>query len=213
MQIDKLPSGVVARFTDKPVRLENLFPEERIISSQYEQRRIDDFAKGRYCAHQCLQTLDHSQPINQSKDGSPVWPDGFTGSISHSQPFAGAILSRKENYLSVGLDIEKIGRITQDLWPILYSKSELTYLTAQPIKLQSQLSTIIYSLKEAFYKMQFPLFKIGMEHKDLQILFDERRKVRLILNKPVSDKFNKHNTVINYEIKEAFVISYVLLSL
>ena len=129
-----------------------------------------------------------------------------------SQPWAGAVLSSNNHYLSMGLDIEKVGRITLDLWPLLYSKSELTFINAQPITLQNQWSAVIYSLKEAYYKMQFPLFKMGMEHKDLQVIFDESRKVRLIPRKTAFDKSNGYNTVIEYEIKEVFVISNILLS-
>lgn len=209
---DKLPQGVVARFTTIGVNPKSLFSEEKAICEDYEPRRLEEFSKGRYCAHQCLEVLNKQQAVGKRPDGSPIWPEGIIGSISHSQNLAGAMLSNKRTHASLGMDIEQIGRITPDLWPVLFGTYELKLIGDQPLELQNRFSTILYSLKEAFYKMQYPITKEGMESKDLQIHFGENDKINFTPNKTVSDKLYEFNTVINYEIKEAFVISYVLLT-
>ncbi len=211
MLSEKLPPGVVARFTTIGVNPKSLFSEEQAICKDYESGRIQEFSKGRYCAHECLKELNRPQAIGKNPDGSPIWPEGIIGSISHSQHLAGAILSNKGTHASLGLDIEQIGRITPDLWHILFGAYELKLIGDQPLELQNQFSTVLYSLKEAFYKMQYPITREGMEPKDLQVYLDNNGTVSFTPNKTVSDRLYAFNTVINYEIKEAFVISYALL--
>jgi hypothetical protein len=49
-------------------------------------------------------------PIGKEKE--PVWPEVIVGSISHCDTLMGAIVAKKSDHVSLGLDIEEIGRVT-----------------------------------------------------------------------------------------------------
>ena len=51
---------------------------------QFSQKRLSDFATGRYCAMKALEQFgiqDAIIPIGE--DRAPIWPEGIVGSISH----------------------------------------------------------------------------------------------------------------------------------
>ena len=104
------------------------------------------------------------------QSGAPMWPDGVAGSISHSQKWAGALVGSISSYHSIGLDIESIGRVTQDLWHLFFNDQEIDFLKSRSAKYQELFSTILYSMKEAFFKMQFQLTQKFIEFKDCEII-------------------------------------------
>ncbi len=94
--------------------------------------------------------------IVSAPDRSPVWPAGSSGSISHSQGFVWAGLSRQEDK-SLGLDVEQLFSAEQvrELGSQLLSSDEQRWLHSQPYP-----ETLLYSLafagKEALYKALYP---------------------------------------------------------
>lgn len=78
------------------------------------------------------------QPLQADLDeeGTPLWPSGLTGSITHSHGLAAAVAANQQSWLSLGLDAE-----------ILMPAARATRLAAQiltPAELQS-----LHSLPEA----------------------------------------------------------------
>jgi len=205
-----LPQQVVASFTKMDVSDKELFPEEKILSHDFEPQRKLDFMRGRYCAHKSLSKIGQLSAVGKNADGSPIWPDKITGSISHSSILSGAIVAKKEDYSSIGLDIEVIGRIQKSLWPMLFKESEINYISKLPLSEQSIWSTVIFSLKEAYFKMVHPLTKIGLEPEDVEV--DPNSNKVMIHSKRTSTLSNNSNGQIlaNFKIIDNSVISYVL---
>ncbi len=203
----KLPAGVVASFTTTSIDEHELFPPERLICQSYEPDRKQDFVRGRYCAHECLRRLSFPQPVAKSELGAPLWPEGLTGSISHSRHLAGAILAKKGRFRSLGLDIEVVGRITPDLWPVIFTKAEMDFLIRQ--RLPDRWSTFIFSAKEAFYKMQYPMTKAGMEAEDLEVVVGDAGVIFRAKDSFLSQL--SKDCVIHYTLSDRHVISSVLL--
>ena len=69
------------------------------------------------------------------------------GAITHSTDFAAAILSC--DVLSVGLDIERLGRIKEKLYDKFFTPSELASINEVT---DLEVETIIFSAKESIYK-------------------------------------------------------------
>lgn len=146
-----------------------LHPEEgRAVAGAAEKRRRD-FALGRTCAHAALAQMNRDGgPIARADNGAPVWPAGIVGSITHTQGYAAAVVAAAADFAGLGVDAERIGGITQDLWPRLFDAGERDGLARHPDP--SGLAAILFSAKEACHKA-------GRERvlrfHDLQVVLDE----------------------------------------
>ena len=133
-------------------------------NQQFSEKRLTDFSTGRFCAKKALEQLgfyDVIIPIGEDRE--PIWPHGIVGSISHCDSLTGAIVAKSLDHISLGLDIEEIGRVTPDLWDLVFTENEKNYLfrlSDEDILVQS---TAIFSIKEAFYKFQHPLTKTFLD--------------------------------------------------
>jgi 4'-phosphopantetheinyl transferase EntD len=152
-------------------------------NQQFSQKRISDFSTGRYCAIKALEQLgikDVLIPIGE--DRAPVWPEGIVGSISHCDILTGAIVAKNSDHISLGLDIEEIGRVTPDLWDFVFTQNEKRYLSSLSEKEILIQSTAIFSIKEAFYKFQFPLTNFFLDFLDVEVKLPECNQVNIIHN-------------------------------
>jgi 4'-phosphopantetheinyl transferase EntD len=136
----------------------------------YSPKRLTDFSRGRYCAIKALEQIGVENAIIPiGEDRAPIWPEGIVGSISHCDSMVGSIVALKENYNSIGLDIEEIGKVGEDLWDLLFTAKEIAFLNRLSLDDSVLFSTVLFSMKEAFYKMQFPLTKTFLDFKDVEI--------------------------------------------
>lgn len=153
-----------------------LLPTEAAIVQQSSEKRRADFSTGRYCAHQALAALkaDYKQPILQGPGKQPVWPDGFVGSISHSAKLSGAVVAAQNSVIAVGLDIETIGGVQADMWDLLFHPDEQALIRSKQTEVDAW-ATTLFSLKESFYKLQYPLTGKFLDFKELIIRHDGGR--------------------------------------
>lgn len=136
-----------------------LLPGELEIVKKAGRARRMEFSTGRYVSR-CLLTgigLKES-PILRDESGYPLWPDGVVGSISHKNMVCLVVLSRSDQYTSLGADIELVEPLDQGVWSVFTTAVELSYLTSQGIS-EAESVNIIFSVKEALYKCAYPLFK------------------------------------------------------
>lgn len=115
------------------------------------QKRRRDFALGRSCARAALVELGQGDAvIAKGDDGAPVWPSGIVGSITHTNGYAAALVGENRHFAGLGIDAERAGGVTPDLWPRLFTVAEQETLRAQIDPLGS--ATLFFSAKEASYK-------------------------------------------------------------
>jgi 4'-phosphopantetheinyl transferase EntD len=148
---------------------------------QFSQKRLADFSTGRYCAIKALEQLgiqDAIIPIGE--DRAPIWPEGIAGSISHCDSLAGAIVAKSSYHISLGLDIEEIGRVTPDLWDLVFTENEKNYLSGLSDEDTLIQSTAIFSIKEAFYKFQHPLTKTFLDFLDVEVDLPDLKNISII---------------------------------
>ena len=149
---------------------EELTLNEKQATNQFSEKRLKDFSTGRYCARQALAAIGHENAeILVGNDKQPIWPNGYVGSISHSSKLVGAVVGKVSQVKSIGLDIETIGKIKPDMWRILYTDAEAEFLTTFTGEELAYCTTLLFSFKESFYKLQFPLTKTFLNFTDVEI--------------------------------------------
>lgn len=90
--------------------------------------------------------------------GEPVWPAGWVGSISHAEPYSVAVVAPANLARSLGVDIEAERAVSQAFAERVCSVSELAALRALgSAALLGHGAAVIFSVKEAVYKLRFPL--------------------------------------------------------
>lgn len=107
--------------------------------------------------------------IATATDRSPVWPVGLTGSITHTDGWCAAAVARSQDYRAIGIDTEVVGAPIDELWEIICTKSELAWVMTLPLAQQRAAVTLLFSVKEAFYKCQYPLTYEWLEFHDLSV--------------------------------------------
>jgi 4'-phosphopantetheinyl transferase EntD len=148
---------------------------------RFSQKRLADFSTGRYCAIKALEQLGIQDAIiHIGEDRAPIWPEGIVGSISHSDSLTGAIVAKNSDHISLGLDIEEIGRVTPDLWDLVFTDNEKDYLFRLSYEDTLVQSTAIFSIKEAFYKFQHPLTKTYLDFLDVEVTLPMLTQVKII---------------------------------
>jgi 4'-phosphopantetheinyl transferase EntD len=69
----------------------------------------------------------------------------------------------------VGIDIETTGRIDRHLWANLFTEEETEHLLQLEPAAQSRQATVLFSIKEAFYKYQFPITQGWVGFRDVSV--------------------------------------------
>jgi 4'-phosphopantetheinyl transferase EntD len=144
-----MPGLFGAEITDHGQAME-LHPGEAHHVTQSGDSRRRDFALGRHCARAALAQAGHYAVIGRQASGAPLWPPGFTGSITHTRGYAAALAAPTDCYRAIGLDAERIGGVTEDLFPRLFTPTERALL--ENPQTRDLTATILFSAKEAFFK-------------------------------------------------------------
>jgi len=151
---------------------EVLFPEERALAAGMGDQRFHDFCAGRHCAHEALRGLGvPPRVILRAESGAPLWPDGVTGSISHCPGLAAACAARigADGVASVGVDVERIGRIGRDLWPVLFGAEERAALSGLPERTVAAYAAAFFSIKECVLKIVTVREMAGLDLPDITV--------------------------------------------
>ncbi len=162
--------GIVQHFSSRQMDASVLVGPEVELAATYGHKRRADFCTGRYCLRQCTAPLGYDGPIMPGQRGMPTLPAHITASVSHSRTLAGAIAAPTTHVRSLGLDIETIGRVHTDMWHLLFSPRETEYLAALSPQERALHSTLFFSLKEAFYKAQFPITHTYLDFHDVELI-------------------------------------------
>lgn len=129
----------------------DIHPAEDSHVARSAPKRRRDFALGRACARQALAALGQGEAVIAKGDsGAPVWPAGIAGSITHTADYAAALVGESSRFVGIGIDAERAGDVTRDLWPRLFSEAEQKMLGLHPDPLLA--ATLLFSAKEASYK-------------------------------------------------------------
>ncbi|WP_392566638.1 4'-phosphopantetheinyl transferase superfamily protein [Utexia brackfieldae] len=120
-------------------------------------KRLVEFIAGRVLAKQLLLAQGCQQSVERGvSDNAPIWPAGFIGSISHSKGIAASALLPTTTTKALGLDVEHwlSSALARQIQDHICTAQELAHF--DPRMRLNQKVTLIFSAKEALYKMLYP---------------------------------------------------------
>jgi 4'-phosphopantetheinyl transferase EntD len=164
------PAGVVAVELTSEAPRTVLTSVELSSITHCADKRIQDFTRGRACAHRALGELgirDFSLLAGQKRE--PIWPQGITGSITHTAGFAAAVVARRADIASLGVDCEIIESVDEELWERICTPTEQARLARLPVVERRRQAALTFAAKEAFYKCQFALSHEWVGFEDVNI--------------------------------------------
>ncbi len=138
-------------------------------SSGWSDARISEFSGGRSCARQALAQIgfDGDAILVRNAEGIPVWPGGYMGSISHCRGLCMAVAGLSSSYPAIGLDLERTDRIKEGAARQIVHQMEASFWSGDQLN-----ASILFSLKEAFYKAQFPRWGLDAGFQDMALEVD-----------------------------------------
>ena len=154
-----------------------LFPEEDALLGNAISKRSREFRAGRTAARKAMLKLGMpTGPVLKGSKNEPLWPQGCVGTISHSGEYSLAIVSPSSQIRSLGADLEQMGRVKAHLWPRIFSAGEKEYLLALPGGEVDRAATAMFSAKEAFFKLQYPLTGEWLEFLDAEVRIEAENR-------------------------------------
>jgi 4'-phosphopantetheinyl transferase EntD len=190
---------------------DTLTPTEYNSISHCADKRINDFRRGRACAHQGLSELGLPQvSVLAGSQREPLWPSGIVGSITHTTGFAAAVVARRAEIEAVGIDCEVIESVSPELWERICTPEERKRLAGLPEPRAQQEAALIFAAKEAFYKCQFPLSHewVGFEDVAMEVSDDGTFRIIPRACLPVADRWVAA-LMGRYEYREGWVVTGV----
>ncbi|NRA55843.1 MAG: 4'-phosphopantetheinyl transferase superfamily protein [Gammaproteobacteria bacterium] len=158
-------------------------------------KRKAEFLAGRYCSKIALSKLGrYPSTVGTGKFRNPLWPMGIKGSISHSAQFAIAVVSQDQAIVGLGVDIEKTvtPSVVEETSSYILQTQELKFLRHATMT-PEQVFTIIFSMKESFYKAAFPLVNAFFDFNAVTVIHwdSEAKEVQFRLNFSLHEKLPK----------------------
>jgi 4'-phosphopantetheinyl transferase EntD len=164
------PPGVIAAELTVPAPRTLLTAAELQFIAHCADKRIQDFAAGRACAHRALRELGFPDfSVLAGGHREPIWPASIIGSITHTHGYAAAVLARRGDLSGIGIDCEVIDSVDEELWSRICTPIEIERLAQLPPAEAGRQAALIFAAKEAFYKCQFPLTREWVGFEDVVI--------------------------------------------
>ena len=162
--------SLASHFTSDFVGTKCLCSNELLLTESFSKKRLSHFCTGRFSAKVALKKLGiENYGILAGPDGEPIWPEGIVGSISHCNDLAGAIVTNDPKIKSIGLDIERTNRVKHKMWNMCFTIKEKEFLNHIENSELNYYTTLLFCLKESFYKAQYPITKNELWFTDIEI--------------------------------------------
>lgn len=135
-----------------------LHPSEANYIAGNSGRRVQEFQLGRHCARVALSKLDcRGSPILADRNGCPIWPTGYVGSISNKNSIAVAVTGKRNRLVSIGVDLETLDATDESLLERVCTRSELAQIGSLGNVKNAHAGTLFFCAKEAVFKCIYPL--------------------------------------------------------
>jgi 4'-phosphopantetheinyl transferase EntD len=100
---------------------------------------------------------------------APIWPRGLTGSLAHDDEIAVAAVALSGEFAGVGIDVEPAMPLPPDVTPSIATDTERARYSAAILN-----SRLLFVIKEAVYKAQFPVDGQQLDFTDVEVDLDSR---------------------------------------
>lgn len=152
-------------------RYEDLHPDERNEVSAAVDVRKGEFGDARWCAHEALRELgvEVAGAILRGERGMPLWPDGFTGSLTHTDGLRAAVAASTRHVHSMGLDAEPAEPLPDGVLRSIASSTEREMVEQMQAKGYPWADRLLFSAKESTYKCWYPMTRRWLDFDEAEI--------------------------------------------
>ncbi len=159
----------------------NLLANEKQIINKSVPKRVREFSAGRVCARKCLSAYGLGNvEILKGKFGEPIWPEGYTGSITHHDNVAVAVAMRATVFPRIGIDLVSLKDVL-DGTDLIASDRELKMI--KNVSFDVDPGILVFSIKESIIKICSPLFQEFIDFRDISLSYDEQGYMRASMNR------------------------------
>jgi len=171
--------------TTEPL-LQNLFPDtvtsvfsarlpadavlvgvEQELSTRMAEKRYNEFLHGRHCARLALEAGGYAPvAIGKGEKREPLWPEQVSGSITHTGPYAAAVVGSSSLFTGLGLDIETAKPLEEKLFKAICLPEEIALFNPDSAGQQAKL---LFSIKESIYKCLWPTVQSFIDFTEMQV--------------------------------------------
>ena len=139
--------------------------------SQAVDVRKSEFGDARWCAHQALKELNYmgDEPILRGERGMPLWPEGYTGSMTHTEGLRAAVAAPATHVRSMGLDAEPAEPLPEHVLTMIARPGEMPQLAQLQAAGISCPDRLLFCAKEATYKTWFPMTRRWLDFDQAEI--------------------------------------------
>jgi 4'-phosphopantetheinyl transferase EntD len=144
-----------------------LWPEERAAVARALAKRLREFTAGRCAARQAMAELGVSVcGVPRGTAGVPVWPEGVTGSLSHSAGMVAAVVARRGGVVALGVDLEMVSARAEGMAEMICNPGE-----AEAARGWEAGILRVFSAKEAAFKALYPRvgFYFGFDSMEIRL--------------------------------------------
>lgn len=106
-----------------------------------------------------------------AKDGAPLWPPGFVGSISHCPDYCVAAVGRDAEFRAIGIDAEPHLALPEGVLDVIATRSEQAWLRAGADASVFR-DRVLFSAKEAAFKAGVRSWGARVAFEQLEISLD-----------------------------------------
>ena len=146
-----------------------LAPEERDFASGLSPRRRRTWVGGRIAMREAFVRAALSPwPVLGDTRGAPVLPPGITGSITHKESLAAALVAR-EPLARIGVDLELDVARTTDISSRVLADDEAAELAGLNPRAHEREVLLRFSSKEAIYKALDPFVRRFVGFKEVSL--------------------------------------------
>ena len=140
---------------------------DAVATASRERRR--HYLAGRRAAHVLLeQARAPSAPLLSETDGAITWPEGWTGSITHSADWCAAAIARRSDSRGIGIDLENSARMNEPIARRILTPAEQQW-AAESEADDLLMAALLFSAKEALYKAAAPILKKFIGFRDAEL--------------------------------------------
>nr|AFV71333.1 PyrG4 [Streptomyces rugosporus] len=168
-----LPSAVVSADTTADLCDGPLFPEEEALIGRAVGKRRREFESGRACARRALGRLGVPPvAVTAGPRGEPLWPEGVVGSITHCAGYRAAAAGSLRSVGGIGIDAEPNTPLPDGVLTSVASPGERDQVgLLAGLEPGVRWDRLLFSAKEAVYKVWYPLTGRPLDFEDAEIAF------------------------------------------
>jgi 4'-phosphopantetheinyl transferase EntD len=150
-----------------------LFPEEERVLANAVDKRRREFATVRRCAREALSQIGvRDTALLPGERGSPTWPNGVVGSMTHCAEYRAAAVGLASELTAIGIDAEPHEALPAGVLRAVASPGERAMLAQLPGPPGLAADRLLFSAKESLFKVWFPLTRLWLEFDEAEVQLD-----------------------------------------